>query len=241
MVQPKGTALVTGGAVRVGKAIVHALAAAGYDIALHYNHSEQDATETAATIHALGRKCTLFHADLGDSKQYIPLIEKVFSAHPDCNVLVNNASIFERCDFMGTTEDIFDRHMGINFKAPFFLTQTFARCTDKGVIINLLDTYVTRTTGTYFAYLLSKKALQDLTLMAARDLGPGIRVNGICPGTLLPSPAHPTQADVDAKAAVMPLARASTLKDVTDTLMFLVESPFLTGECIFVDSGQKVA
>ncbi len=240
MAEKQGAALVTGGAVRVGRVIAEALADAGYDIALHYHHSAKEAAETAEAICARGRKCTLFKADLGNSLEHKELMEKTFREFPECNLLVNNASIFERAEFMATDEDSFDRHLAINFKAPFFLTQYFAERTEKGQVINILDTYITKTTGAYFAYLLSKKSLAEFTRMAARALAPHIRVNGICPGTLLTSSTYPTQAGLEAAAKVLPLQRQPSLMDFTRALLFLITTPSITGECLFVDSGQQL-
>ena len=114
------TALITGAARRIGQALALRFAEAGYDIALHYYHSEQDAHETIRRIEAKGRRCRSYCYDLGAPSAPQALMDAVFGDMPDCRVLVNNASIFERFSFRDTDEAVFDRHMDINFKAPFF-------------------------------------------------------------------------------------------------------------------------
>ncbi len=234
-----GTAIITGGAKRVGKAIALHLAGLGYDIALHYHRSKADAESVRDEVIALGRACTLHGCDLADPASYANFMAEVMEAHDAPRVLVNNASIFERVAFMDTTEDVFDRHMGINFKAPFFLTQAFTKVATQGCVVNIIDTNITNNHGAYFAYMLSKKVLYDFTRMAAKDLAPGIRVNGICPGTMLES-ANTSADQVVTKGKNTPLGQAPTPEQLCDTLEYLIHSDYLTGECIFVDSGQKL-
>ncbi len=232
-------AIVTGGAIRIGREIALSLAEEGYAIALHYHGSKKEATETAKEIEAKGVKCALFNADLSDSKSYQTLIEKTFKTFPQCNLLVNNASIFERGKFLATDETLFDRHMDINFKAPFFLTQHFAKRAKKGQVITMLDTKITKTTGTYFAYLLSKKALAEFTRMAAKSLAPHIRVNGIALGATDISrdltPQYRKQL-----LARNPLRALVSLEQITEVIRFLIHSEGITGQWIFLDGGEQL-
>ncbi len=186
----KKAALITGAGGRLGRAMALALAGMGYDIALHYNSSEKGAGKTAEEIKTAGKKCEIFKADLSEIKNIKTLTERVFRAFPYCSLLINNASIFEDRDFMKVTEESFDREFTLNFKAPFFLSQEFSRRKSAEIIVNMLDTRVSRIEPDHFVYSLSKRALRDFTLMAAKALGPGIRVNGICPGPILPPPGE---------------------------------------------------
>lgn len=235
----KGTVLITGGAVRIGRAMALTLASAGYNIVIHYNTSKSEAQETKKEIEKIGAVCGLIQADLNDAKQYIKMMDKVFTLFPTCNILINNASIFERGSFVETDEDLFDRHMTINFKAPFFLSQAFSKCCRDGLIVNILDSYVTKETGAYFSYLLSKKALYSFNRMAAKALAPNIRVNGIAIGTTEISKNIKSE-DLKKKRDILPLREEVKIKHITHTLMDVVNNHYITGQCIFVDGGDHL-
>ncbi|MBZ0254645.1 SDR family NAD(P)-dependent oxidoreductase, partial [bacterium] len=152
----KGTALITGGSRRIGREIALTLARRGWSIALHYRHSRGDAEQLAGEIQTLGVACELFCGDLSDMNYTANLIAQVMERRPDLNVLINNASIFERMSLLETEEDFFDRHFNLNFKAPFFLVRDFARQCKQGAVINLLDAKITQKFSNYFAYTLTK-------------------------------------------------------------------------------------
>lgn len=235
----KGTAFITGGSKRIGKALALALAAKGYRIALHYHHSKKEAEEVASMVRSAKGECRMFQADLKDFSQLAPLVKNVFSAFPDCNLLINNASIFEQCSFLETTEETFDRHMAINFKAPYFLTQAFAKHCASGQVVNIIDSYVTKNKTPYFAYLLSKKALLALTQMAAVELGPAIRVNGVSPG--ITEISYEVRPDwLAKKTAVLPLQTIVKVSDIVTAVVQLTESPYLTGQVLSVDGGEHL-
>ncbi len=235
----RGAALVTGGAVRIGRAVAIALAEAGYDIALHFNSSVAEAEQTAKTIKGLGQKCEVFQCDLNDNGKMRGLIGRVYEQFSNINLLINNASIFERAGFRQTDEDIFDRHININFRAPFFLTQDFATTCKKGQIINILDTNITKVGNRYFAYLLSKKALYEFTRMAARDLGPDIKVNALAIGATELSQDIP-EGYVESRREKLPLKQISSLDDITSNLQWLLRSRNVTGQTLFVDGGENL-
>lgn len=233
------TALVTGGGRRIGQAIVRGLAEAGWDVALHYHGSQEGAEEMAAHVETLGRRCHLFQADFGVMEEVLGLIPRVFEQLPDCSLLVNNAAIFQRGRLLETDLDLFEHHFQINFRAPFFLTRDFARHCERGQVINILDTKITEELVNYFAYTLTKKALYAFTRMAAKELGPRIRVNGVAPGLILPPPGK-GEAFLEKLGRRTPLGRHGEVKDVVDAVLFLAQSPFITGECLFVDGGEQL-
>ena len=239
MSTPKGTALVTGGARRIGAAIARALAQKGYDVALHYLTSAESAERMAKEIEQMGRKCRLFSCDLNDHQATTALIPRVRKHCSDLNVLVNNASVFEPGTLRTTGRDLFERHFNINFKAPFFLTQAFAEGCARGQIVNILDTRVSRSDPHHAAYTLSKKALLNLTRMAARELGPAIRVNGVSPGMILPPPGEVVD-ELERRSAALPLKRIGNTANLVAAVLFLLDNPFVTGECIYVDGGEHL-
>ena len=219
--------------------MARALAQSGYDIALHYLASAESAERTAAEIEELGRRCRLFRCDLDDHPEMTDLIPSVRKHFSHLNVLINNASIFERGTLAGTGRDLFERHFNVNFKAPFFLTQAFAEGCAQGQIINILDTRVSRSDPHHAAYTLSKKALLDLTRMAARELGPAIRVNGVSPGMILPPPGG-VMDELERRSAGLPLKRTGNTANLVAAVLFLLDNPFVTGECIYVDGGEHL-
>jgi NAD(P)-dependent dehydrogenase (short-subunit alcohol dehydrogenase family) len=231
--------IITGGARRIGAALALHFAEHGYDIALHYNHSKKDAGKLQAQIKKRGVKCELFSHDLKNIKGIPALMKKIRAAMPHCVALINNASIFERAEFMKTDEALFDRQFAVNFKAPFFLTQAFAKTFGKGCVINMIDTDIAKVRVSHFAYLLSKKALADFTPMAARALGPKIRVNGVCPGCILPS-SHNDKVYEKKMAAQIPLKGHPSLNELAEAVRWLTEQQHITAQVIYVDGGQHV-
>ena len=181
-------AVVTGGGKRLGRAICLMLAERGYDIAVHYNSSDTEAQDTAQAVKALGVDADIFKLDLSKPSSSGGFIKKVADRFPNLSLLINSASVFENIEFRDISEELFDRDFNVNFKSPFFISQHFSRLEGAEHIINLLDTRVSQIETAHFVYNLTKKALRDFTLMAAKALGPAIRVNGICPGPILPPP-----------------------------------------------------
>ncbi len=234
-------ALITGGSKRIGKAIALALAEDGFDIALHYNTSRQAAEKTAEEIEQLGRRCETLPADLSDPRQVEAILPKLIEIFGRCDLLVNNASIFDKASLAQTDGNLLDRTMAINFRAPLLLTRDFARLCEAGHVVNLLDTRIAGAKTAYFVYSLSKKALAEMTRLAARELGPTIRVNGVCPGLVLEPPGvDPGSGYLEGLAEKIPLQRRGSVEDVVRAVMYLVTSPFVTGELLFIDGGEKL-
>ena len=230
-------ALVTGGAKRLGLAMVQSLASAGFDIVLHSRRHDDAADEAAAAVRAQGRECQHVTADLADEASVAALWPEA-----DIGVLVNNASTFEPGDWHNTDRASWDLHMAPNLRAPFVLTQSFARAlphSAHGVVINLLDQRVWSLTPHFMAYTVSKFGLWGLTQSLALALAPRIRVNAIGPGPALPSPRQ-TEAQFAAQCARVPLARGTSPAEVGRALLAVLALPSMTGQMIALDGGQHL-
>lgn len=233
------TALITGCAKRIGKEIAIELALCGINIALHYNSSKKEALELQEIIKKTGVDCQIFQADL-NKNCYEDLITKVAKYFPNFDILINNASIFEPTPFLKTDEDQFDRHFNINFKAPFFLTQNFAKLQKKGVVINFLDSKIEKNSKNYFSYLLTKKILADFTKSAAIELGPNIRVNAVAPGITELSLDIDDPIYLEKITNSLPLQNIAKISQLVAATKFLIESDYLTGQFLFVDGGENL-
>jgi pteridine reductase len=232
-------ALITGGAQRIGKAIAITLADRGFDIALHYNHSRNEALSLAEEIRQRGVRCEILACDLGKESQVLLLLEKARKKFRHLNLLINNASIFKPSALDRQGLKALDAHWMINFKAPFILTEEFARLCGRGQIINILDTKVFKNKTEYVGYLLSKKSLAELTKISAVALAPDIRVNGIAPGIILPPPGK-GKSYLAKRAQQVPLKRSGDVHFITQSVSFLLDNEFVTGQAICVDGGEHL-
>lgn len=235
----RGTALITGGAKRIGRSLALALAEKGYDIALHYHTSQREADALSETIKQRGRRCLIYPCDLMVLPDVNKMVAQVFHDFSDCNILINNASLFERFSFQETDETVFDDHFSLNIKAPFFLTKYFAEHCKNGVVLNMLDSYVSKSASPYFAYLLSKKTLHEFTRMAALTLGPAIRVNGIAPG-LTELSTDEDHAFLERKKKILPLRQIAKIDYIVAAALQLLEAEYLTGQVLNVDGGEHL-
>lgn len=237
----KGAALVTGGARRIGRALSLALAGAGFDVAIHYGRSGDEAEAAAREIESLGRRAVLLEADLAQEAQTGSLVDRATAALGPLSVLVNNAAVFEEDGFDDMSRAGWDRHMETNLRAPLVLAQAFARqAPDGACIVNLLDQRVWKPNPQFFSYTLSKAALWAATRTMAQALAPRIRVNGVGPGPTLPS-VHQTPEDFAAEAANVPLQRRATPDEIAKAVLYLVDASSVTGQMIAVDGGQHLA
>ncbi|MFQ5589253.1 MAG: SDR family oxidoreductase [Nitrospiria bacterium] len=233
------TAMITGGAKRLGYHMALLLAGDGFDIALHCNTSLKEAETTRHAIETRGRRCLLLPGDLTDAAIYDTLIDTACEKLGPLSVLINNASVFEKSDFARVSPADFDQNIQLHLKAPFFLSQAFAKQCEKGAIINMLDTRVENHDTAYFAYTLSKKALKELTLMSAKTLAPKIRVNGVCPGAILP-PENTGEETLHIVAGKTPMKRPGGVHDILNAVRYLTQSDYVTGEILYVDGGARL-
>ncbi len=236
------SALVTGGARRLGRAIVLALAREGWDVAIHYGHSHEEAQATAAQVRALGRKAHVVRHDLADGGDLEPLIESCEAALGPLTCLVNNASRFE-ADWVGDfTLAGFEAHMRVNAAAPLRLARLLhARLAPgaRGVVVNLLDQKLWNPNADFFSYTLSKAALEAATGLLARALAPGLRVVGVAPGLTLAANGQTAEAFAAAHRAT-PLGHSSTPEDVARAVVFVAGATAITGTTLVVDGGQHL-
>jgi pteridine reductase len=234
----KEGALVTGGSDRIGMAISIALAEAGFNIALHYNNSEQKALQTQSEIQSKNVECEIFKADLAKKDETTELLKSVRKRF-DITVLINCASLFITDKLTDDDDQLFETLFNVNFKAPYFLTKEFAKQSNKGLIINLLDTNISKNSTEHFSYLLIKKFLKDFTEMSALELAPYIRVNGIAPGLILP-PKGKDMSYLEKLSEKIPLKSIGNPKNITETVLFLIRNEFITGQIIYVDGGENL-
>lgn len=234
--------LVTGAARRIGRAVALDLAEAGHPVAVHYSRSADDARDVVGQITARGGRAVALAADLSREDEVAGLIPAATAALGPLGVLINNASAFEKDDALGATRDSWDLHMEVNLRAPFALTQAFARQLPDaagGVVVNMLDQRVWNLTPHFTTYTLSKAGLWTLTQTLALALAPRIRVVAIGPGPALPS-TRQTSEQFAAQVNGLPLARATSPEEICRTIRFLLATPSMTGQMIALDGGQHL-
>jgi NAD(P)-dependent dehydrogenase (short-subunit alcohol dehydrogenase family) len=236
------TALVTGGARRLGRAIALKLAAEGWDVAIHCHHSRADAEETAGAIRALGRRSQVVVADLGRETEVEGVLPQLRAGIGPLSCLVNNASVFEMDKVDTVTRDSWDRHIETNLRAPLVLSQAFARqlpADAEGNIINMLDQRVWKLTPYFLSYTVAKMGLWTLTRTLALALAPRIRVNAIGPGPTLPSPRQSAE-HFAAQSAAMPLGHGAGPAEIAAAAIYILGSPSMTGQMIALDGGEHL-
>ena len=235
-------AIVTGGAVRLGKALALALAEHGARVVVHYGSSAGPAQATVRQIQALGSDALAIQADLSQPGQTPSIVEHAATHFGQVDILVNSAAIFEPGTWDDTTDANWDRHFAINLKSPFFLSQAFAVHVGReraGHIVNIADWRGVRPGTGHVAYTLTKAALIAMTKSLAQASAPNIQVNAIAPGMILPPPGQ-DQAYLERWAHKIPAQRVGSPEEVAKALIFLLRSDFVTGELIFVTGGQHL-
>jgi pteridine reductase len=235
------TALITGAAKRVGKAMALHLAGQGWNIAIHYNTSELEARLFCDELTRAypNQQFAIFKADLNLPDEVEMLIPRVIQKMLGIGLLINNASLFEPSKLRKTSTEFLDRQMNVNFKAPFILSRNFAQTFKNGVIINFVDTRIVTNQSNFAAYSISKKALWELTKMAALEFGPGIRVNAIAPGLTLP-PEEKGEGYLLNLAEKIAMKRPGGLEPILKSLDFILNNDYLTGQLLFCDGGENL-
>jgi pteridine reductase len=234
-------ALVTGAGHRVGRAIALALAGRGMRVAIHYNSADTGARETLEQVRAAGGDGDVFQADLTRGDAADGLITAVREAFTTLDVLVNSAAVMLRTPFGETTAKQWDDIMALNLRAPFLLTQAAAPMlrSSHGAVVNIADLAAFETWPGYVPHGISKSGVVHLTRSLARLMAPEVRVAAVAPGTVL----LPEHWDAESAAHLIettPLHRNGSPEDVTRTVLFILDSDYLTGETIIVDGGRNV-
>ncbi|MEO8278257.1 MAG: SDR family oxidoreductase [Ideonella sp.] len=239
--------LITGAARRVGREIALHLAAAGFDIAIHYLHSAHAAQDTAADVRMAGASAGIeaatFAADLADETACRALVPAVVGHFKRLDAIVNNASLFEYDDLASFSPAAMERHWRANTAPAILLTQVFHQVLlstgRDGCVVNLSDQKLWNPNPDHFSYTLSKAALEAATVMMAQACAPRLRVCGVAPGVTLPS-GPMSNEEFAALPRHTPLQRLSTPLDIARTVRFLLESPAITGTTVLVDGGQHL-
>lgn len=234
-------ALVTGAGHRVGRAIAVALGGRRMRVAVHYNSAAAGARETLREIEAAGGSGAIFPADLTQPDAPRSLVEHVAKEFGSLDVLVNSAAVMLRTPFESVTPVEWDGIMALNLRAPFFVAQAAAPYLrrGRGVIINIADLAAFETWPNYVPHAISKSGVVAMTRALANLLAPDVRVAGIAPGAVL-LPDGWTEAEADRLRASTPLRSLGSPGDVSRTLLFLLDSDFITGETVVVDGGRHI-
>lgn len=236
------TALVTGGARRIGAAIVRDLARHGFSVAIHCRNSVMEAEALAAELRAGGASAAVVTGDLSDAGAVAGIVPAAVAALGPLTLLVNNASVFLEDRIGALDVDVWRAQLDVNLRAPVLLAQAFAAQLPDGAegnIVNMIDQRVAKLTPQMPSYTLSKAALWTATQTLAQALAPRIRVNGIAPGPTFPNP-HAGDGGMTKEIAGVLLKRAVDVGDIGRAVRFLVETRSVTGQLLFVDSGQHL-
>lgn len=237
-------ALVTGGGVRLGRALSEALGRAGATVAIHFHASATGASEAVEVLLAEGRRAKAYPADLSDAAAALALVQTVEDDLGPVDILVNSAAHFDHAPFLDTTPALLEKQWSLNTRAPYFLTQAVARgmvARGHGDVLNLIDIGGTSMTYRgYSAYGMSKAALAYQTRALALELAPAVRVNGIAPGTVLP----PENFDPEALETLrkrIPQQRFGSPQAIVEAALFFLQGPdFVTGQILAVDGGRSL-
>lgn len=232
-------ALVTGGAVRIGRAISLGLARAGYDLVIAYRSSSSQAQSLSEEVSALGRTLVHVEADLVEAHAADRLIDAVRTSFGHLDVLVNSAASFQAVPLLDVDGEEWDRVMNLNVRAPHLIVRAASDLlrASRGCVVNITDLSAWQAWSEYPHHAVSKAALAHLTRVQARALAPDVRVNGIAPGAVLPPEDWPPER-WDELARVAALQRTGSPDDVVQALMFLIEAEFVTGHILPVDGGR---
>jgi len=230
------TAIITGGAVRLGKALACHLADQGWNLALNYNSS--DPAEVVAYAQKTEVTCKIYPGDLSDVAFAEGLVKQVVSEFSDIELLINCAANFIQENVERTSTKTLLDTMALNLMSPYLLMREYKKQVRRGMIVNILDERITKNIPTFAAYSVSKVALEHVTKLAAVEWGETVRVNAIAPGLILPPSGH-GQEYLDKNKKNVPTRTHGDVADLTRALDYLIGSPFVNGEILFVDGGSS--
>ncbi|MEE2694887.1 MAG: SDR family NAD(P)-dependent oxidoreductase [Pseudomonadota bacterium] len=233
--------LITGGAQRIGESIAKFLGKSGYNVAIQFNRSSKKALLLKEYFDELDVRFKAFKFNLEKSKEIDQFYNNLIRDFGKIDILINNASTFNFDTVTNSNQKIFDKHINVNLKAPFFLSHNFVKYLGKqnGLIINLIDQRVKNITPYFTSYTLSKSALYTLTKSLSLFLAPKIRVNGISPGPTLIS-KNQNQNQFKRQILRTPLRKKVDLSEINSAVDYLIKNNSVTGEVLTIDSGQSL-
>jgi pteridine reductase len=243
MTTPRPTALITGGAKRVGRQIALTLAEAGYDLAITYNTSRDEAEEVVSLLNRAGAAAVAISADLTDPAAIDPIAKTVRDKFGRLDLLVNNASIYEPSGLADFQIPRAQAMWAIHVQTPLLLCRAFEKDlrAAHGHVVNMVDLMAEKPMPSHAVYCASKAALWNLTLSLARELAPEVTVNAIAPG-VVEWPAGYPESERENYLRRVPLGRAGTPQDVAQAVLFFCKpNSYVTGQIIRLDGGRSLA
>ncbi|MFT5509765.1 MAG: NAD(P)-dependent dehydrogenase (short-subunit alcohol dehydrogenase family) [Hyphomicrobiaceae bacterium] len=241
--KPRQTVLITGAAKRIGRALALDFANRGWDVAIHFNSSSDDAEALATEIRSIGRRAIAQSCNLANTEAVQNLIPDCASELGPVTCLINNASEFRFDSIDDLTSESWNLHLDINLKAPVFLAKSMAQNLPAGAqghVINIIDQRVWNLTPEFFSYTVSKAGLWSATRMLAQALAPRVRVNAIGPGPVLKS-IHQTEEEFEREVQSTLLERGTTPDEIAHAIRFILDAPAMTGQMLALDGGQHLS